>query len=71
MSSDFSNTNATIKRLKQQIEDLTETQIEEMKRATYTGMSSEQAKKYDARRKRINELTSQVTQLQQSVSDNL
>lgn len=71
MSADFSNAIATIKLLKQQIEDLTETQIAEMKSATYTSMSPEQTKEYDARRKRINQLMSQVTQLQQSLSENL
>ena len=71
MSADFSNIIATIRRLKQQSEDLTETQIAEMKRATYTGMSPQQAKEYDARRERINELMSQVAQLQQSLSEHL
>lgn len=46
--------------LRQEIEKLTQEQSEALKTATFVGMTAEEAKIYDARRRRITELVEQL-----------
>ena len=52
--------------LRQEIEKLTQEQSEALKTATFVGMTAEEAKIYDARRRRITELVEQLRALQNS-----
>ncbi len=52
-----------IKRIKQEIDTLTEQQSQAVKWAIYTGMSSETAQEYDQRQKRIQELSRELLAL--------
>lgn len=66
MPLDPSDTIAMVERLNQEIQELKEKQIAALKTATYTGMTPEQAKDYDALRKQITELINRMIRLQQS-----
>jgi hypothetical protein len=61
--SESADNNATVHRLKQQINELTEEQSEALESAIYVGMTPEEAKKYDARRAKIMQLAAHLQQL--------
>ena len=52
--------------LKQEIERLIQEQNEALRSAAFIGISAEEAKAQDERRRRISELTRQLRQMQQS-----
>ena len=52
-----------ILRLKREIESLSEQQTETLKTATFLGMTSDEAKAYDARRVQITDLVRKLAQL--------
>jgi hypothetical protein len=55
-----------IQRLRQQIDALTLEQADALKRATYLGMTPDEAKAYDARRIKITELMGQLVEIRQA-----
>jgi len=55
-----------IQRLRQQIDALTQEQADALKRATYLGMTPDEAKVYDARRIKITELMGQLVEIRQA-----
>ena len=59
MPADSTDTVAAVHRLKREIDQLTQEQVEALKSATYLGMTAEQAKQYDERRKNITRLVQQ------------
>lgn len=63
---DSSSTVRLVHRIKQEIDLLTEQQMEALKRATYLGMTTDEAKDYDARRKRIVELVQELSLLERA-----
>ena len=52
--------------LRQQIDTLTQEQADALKRATYLGMTPDEAKVYDARRVKITELMGQFVEIRQA-----
>ena len=66
MPTDGTDTVAAVHRLKQEIDRLTEEQAEALKAATYLGMTSEQAKHYDERRRNITKLVQQLALLEKA-----
>lgn len=61
---DPSDTLPVVHRVKQEIDTLTEQQIEALRQATYVGMTPDEAQDFDARRKRIVLLVQELTQLE-------
>lgn len=57
-----------VRRIKQEIERLTEQQREALKTATYVGMSAEEARHYDALRQRITALFEELRNLETASS---
>ena len=51
-------------RLRQEIDDLIDEQTEALKRATFVGMTTDDAKMYDARRQTITRLMQQLAEIQ-------
>ena len=51
-------------RLRQEIDDLIDEQTEALKRATFIGMTPDDAKMYDARRQTITRLRQQMAEIQ-------
>ena len=51
-------------RLRQEIDELIDEQTEALKRATFIGMTPDDAKKYDARRQTIARLIQQLAEIQ-------
>lgn len=64
MSSNFSDTLATVHRLRHQIDRLTQQQTEALKTAIYVGMSPAEVKAYDDRHAEILGLMHQLTELE-------
>ncbi len=52
-----------IRSLRREFNMLAEQQIEALKTATFVGMTGEQAKEYDARQRRINDLANKLARL--------
>ena len=52
-------------RLRQEIDDLIDEQTEALKRATFVGMTPDDAKMYDARRQTITRLMQQLAEIQE------
>jgi hypothetical protein len=65
-SSDAADTVAAAHRLKNEIDALTDVQIEALKQATYVGMTPDEAKQYDERRKKIAHLIRELTVLERA-----
>ena len=63
---DPSNTVEAVHRVKQEIDKLTEEQVEALKQATFVGMTPDEAKEYDERRKRITVLVQQLATLEKA-----
>ena len=63
---DPSSTVDAVHRLKQEIDRLTEQQAKALQAAIYLGMTPDQAKEYDERRKQITELISQLSLLEKA-----
>ena len=55
-----------MERLRNQIDELTREQIDALKKATYVGMTPDDAKAYDARRIKITSLTQQLAEMRQA-----
>jgi hypothetical protein len=62
-SRDGSNTVNAVHTVKQQIDTLTEKQIDALKHATYLGMTPDEAQDYDERRKTIVKLVAELKAL--------
>jgi len=62
---DPSDAVSALQHLKQKIQLLTEEQSKALKSATYLGITPDQAKQYDERRKEITELMQEFLRLQQ------
>jgi hypothetical protein len=54
------NPSTSVRRLKQEIDELTLQQSDALKSAIYVGMTPDEAKDYDARRSRIMQLAEQL-----------
>jgi len=67
---DPSDTVSALQRLKQKIQVLTEEQSKALKSATYLGITPDQAKQEDERRKEITELMQEFLRLQQRSEKN-
>jgi hypothetical protein len=65
-TSDPTDTLATIHRIKEEIDRLSEQQKEALKTATFVGMTHDEAKDYDSRRARITELIHELALLQKA-----
>ena len=65
--SDTPDTVSTVHKLKQQVDTLTEQQMEALKQATYLGMTSDEAKEYDQRRKRITKMVQELGDLEKAL----
>ena len=63
---DPSSTVDAVHRLKQEIDRLTEQQAKALQAAIYLGMTPDQAKEYEQRRKEITELISQLSLLEKA-----
>jgi hypothetical protein len=66
MSSNASRTSQTIHSLKQEIDKLTMQQTEALQRATFVGMTPDEAKDYDDRRTRILQYVEDLRILEES-----
>jgi len=64
---DSSNTVESVHRLKQEIDRLTEQQSQALQRAIYTGMTPDEAKEYDGRRKKITQLLNQLSNMEKAL----
>ncbi|HTZ83940.1 MAG TPA: hypothetical protein VMB66_12155 [Candidatus Acidoferrales bacterium] len=67
MPSDSSDTQATVYRLRHQIDSLTQQQTEALKTAIYVGMSPAEVKAYDDRHGEILQLTQQLAEFEKSL----
>ncbi len=56
----------TVHQLKEEIDRLTEEQIEAMKMATFAGLTPDEAKEYEERRAKILELVEQLRMLEEA-----
>jgi hypothetical protein len=65
----FSDTIAAVRRIKLEINRLTEEQAEALKTATYVGMIPDEAKEYDKRRSRITELIQELELWREKITD--
>jgi hypothetical protein len=63
---DPTDTLALFHSLKQQIDTLTEQQIDALQQATYLGMTPDEAKDYDERRRQITGLIRELEELQKA-----
>jgi hypothetical protein len=70
LPTDSSDPVSALKRLKQKIQELTEEQSKPLKSATYLGMTPDEAKQDDERRKEITELMQEFLRLQQKSEQN-
>ena len=70
MLNDPSDTVSALQRLKQKFQVLTEEQSKALKSATYLGITPDQAKQDDERRKEITELMQEFLRLQQRSEKN-
>jgi hypothetical protein len=61
------DTLSTVHRLKQQIDALTQQQTQALRQATYLGMTTDEAKEYDARRNEITRLARELSSLTQAL----
>jgi lipid II:glycine glycyltransferase (peptidoglycan interpeptide bridge formation enzyme) len=68
MHSNLSNPIEAIPQLKQEIDRLCQEQAEALKKATYVGMTLEEARVHDERRKKITQLSQQLLFLQTTKS---
>jgi hypothetical protein len=66
-STEPSDHEKTVHRLKEEIGRLTKQQAEALQSATYLGMSPDEAKQYDARRAQILKLVEQLRQLEEAI----
>jgi hypothetical protein len=66
MSGETTKAATTLQRVKAEIDGLFELQAKALKAATYLGMTPEEAKEVDERRKRITHLMHQMYRLKQS-----
>jgi Asp-tRNA(Asn)/Glu-tRNA(Gln) amidotransferase C subunit len=66
-STEPSDHEKTVHRLKEEIGRLTKQQAEALQSATYLGMSPDEAKQYDARRAQILKLVEQLSQLEEAI----
>jgi hypothetical protein len=66
MSEDGTGTTATVHKIKERIDLLTEQQGQALKSATYLGMTPEEAQDYDQRRAEILKLVQQLETLEKS-----
>jgi len=65
-STNPSDHESQVHRLKKEIDSLTKKQSEAIQSATYLGMTADEAKEYDSRRDRILKLVEQVRQLEKA-----
>jgi hypothetical protein len=61
------NPSTSVRRLKQEIDELTLQQSNALKSAIYVGMTPDEAKDYDARRSRIMQLAEQLRHISGSL----
>ncbi len=65
-ANEASETVDAVRRLKQEIDRLTEEQSKALKQAIYDGMPPDEVKEYDARRNRITQLVQQLGMLEKA-----
>ncbi len=66
--SDFESVLRILKELREELETLTSQRVEALNAVTYTGMTEEQEREYDALRERILKVTEQLLELERSES---